>query len=142
MYIALQKLYIHLAKMQTRNKESVMDLEYEVGDCSRQHPNSMLECIRDIQKIAILPPQWYNFATDTTDQYRCQRLNQEHRSNLMSHVPVYSSFRSIMGGDCTREGGSFKLPSTTGTIAVCVQCRVFVATGEVSGWSYGMSRKQ
>ena len=35
-----------------------------VGDCSQQHPNSMLECIRDSLKIAILPAQWYNFATD------------------------------------------------------------------------------
>ena len=36
-----------------------------VRDCSRQHPNSVLECIRDSLKIAILPAQWYDFATDT-----------------------------------------------------------------------------
>ena len=38
-----------------------------------------------------------------------------------------------MGGDCAREGGSFKLPSTTGTIAVCVQRRVLQLVKLVDG---------
>ena len=55
-----------------------------VGDCSRQHPNSELEYIRDRLTSATLPAQWYNFATDT---YRSVQLSKvESRAPQQPYV--------------------------------------------------------
>ena len=56
-----------------------------VGDCSRQHPNSELEHIRDSLSSAILPAQWYNFADFT-------ELCKHHGGQITSipgHVSAY-----------------------------------------------------
>ena len=64
-----------------------------VGDCSRQHPNSELEYIRQPKQCN---PSSTVVQQIRADQYRRQRLNEEHHSNLMFHVP--SQFISISHG--------------------------------------------
>ena len=64
-----------------------------VGDCSRQHLNSELEYIRQPKQCN---PSSTVVQEIRADQYRRQRLNEEHHNNLTFHVP--SQFISICHG--------------------------------------------